>query len=405
MGAMQWASAAVFQIGLTEGRPPVAAVSIASINHEGIVFSPAPGQADYKRYHWRDFSAGGLLLLKRIIKQQRAYQQRSIEERALFDDSINLQLAKIAPPPEPPKAVPAPQPEIKPKPKPEPAPVRIAPAPQPVPVAAAVPVPSTNQPAPPPKAPNPPSRPREPEPASAPPFQLAQPPGVSDGIDHRPPESSLSFSAIFSPAGVFFLLVVMGFSIYAGNEIARFRNRPKALVCAVSAICPVIGPAVFLLLPDPAAQHADAMAETHDPLALRPTTGPVTETVEPATTPINYEDDPDSPYLNMLSDDETYLEPEPAAAGVQVLEYYHAPEYQFDYNFFNDYFQRFVNATPEDGQSLVLKTRDLEYPVYYITLLDTAALSIVYPSGHEWAEETLAYELLEEVEVRGPAAS
>ena len=38
------------------------------------------------------------------------------------------------------------------------------------------------------------------------------------------------------------------------------------------------------------------------------------------------------------------------------------------------------------------------------TLLEPGALTIIYPSGNEWAEEAIAYDQLEEVEVRGPAA-
>mgnify|MGYP002811226627 CR=1 FL=1 len=36
--------------------------------------------------------------------------------------------------------------------------------------------------------------------------------------------------------------------------------------------------------------------------------------------------------------------------------------------------------------------------------LDASALNVIYPSGNDWLEEAIAYEQLEEVEVRGPAA-
>ena len=390
---------ASYQIGLNGDRPPITAIAIASINHQGIVFSPAVGQADYKRYQWEEFSLEGLLVLKRVMKDERAYQQRPVADRAQFNKYVDLGLVKLAPPPKP---APAPQP------KPNPPPVKIAPAPQPVPVVAAPPGNAAAQPnSPDPPAPkkNPEPTP-EPEPVSA--FQLIQPPGVTPGTDHRPPASGLSFSAIFSPAGVFLLLVVMGFSVYAGNEIASFRNRPRSLVCAVSALFPVIGPTIFLILPDPAAKRADAMAEAHDPLALKPTQPPTTETEAPAAKPIQYEDDPDSPYLNLPdNDEETHLETEsapPPAPSIEVLELYRSPEHHFDFNFFNQYFQRFVTTPSSDGQSLVLRTRDLEYPVHHITLLDASALNVIYPSGNDWLEEAIAYEQLEEVEVRGPAA-
>jgi hypothetical protein len=397
---------AAYQIGLNGDRPPITAIAIASINHQGIVFSPAVGQADFKRYHWKEFSVEGLLVLKRVMHDERAFQQRPAADRAQFDEYVDLRLAKLAPPP----PVPAPAPVPAPQPKPKPPPVKIAPAPQPVSVVAAPPGNVAVQPKPPdPPVPKKKPEPKpEPEPETVSAFQLIQPPGVAPGTDHRPPASGLSLSAVFSPAGVFLLLVVMGFSVYAGNEIARFRNRPKSLVCAVSALFPVIGPTIFLLLPNPGAKHAEAMAEAHDPLALKPTHPPTTETEAPAPKPIQYEDDPDSPYLNLPDDDEeTHLETvsaPPAAPSVQVLELYRAPEYQFDFSFFDQYFQRFVTNPPSDGQTLVLRTRDLEYPVHHITRLDASALNVIYPSGDDWLEEAIAYEQLEEVEVRGPVS-
>ena len=83
------------------------------------------------------------------------------------------------------------------------------------------------------------------------------------------------------------------------------------------------------------------------------------------------------------------------------MELYRTPEYQFDFKFFNQYFQRFINSQPNDGQVLILRTRDLEYPVHYITELSPDALNIIYPSGNEWHEDKIAYESLEEVEVTG----
>jgi hypothetical protein len=390
---------AAYQIGLNGDRPPITAIAIASINHQGIVFSPAVGQADFKRYQWEEFSLEGLLVLKRVMKDERAYQQRPVAARSQFDQYVDLRLVKLAPAPKP---VPAPQP------KPKPPPVKITPAPQPVPVVAAPPGNAAAQPNPPdPPAPKKPPEPTpEPEPVSA--FQLIQPPGVTPGIDHRPPASGLSLSAIFSPASVFLLLVVMGFSVYAGNEIASFRNRPRSLVCAVSALFPVIGPTIFLILPNPAAKHAETMSEAHDPLALKPTQPPTTGTEAPEPQQIEYEEDLDSPYLNLPDEDEeTHLETASAPSatpGIEVLELYRSPEYHFDFSFFDQYFQRFVTNPPDDGQTLVLRTRDLEYPVHHITLLEPAALNIIYPSGDDWLEEAIAYEQLEEVEVRGPAA-
>ena len=92
---------AAYEIGLTGDRPPITAIAIASINHRGIVFSPTVGQADYKRYQWEEFSLEGLLVLKRVMKHERAYQQRPAADRAQFNQYVDLCLVKLAPPPKP----------------------------------------------------------------------------------------------------------------------------------------------------------------------------------------------------------------------------------------------------------------------------------------------------------------
>ena len=80
-GGLSRGWSAPLQIGLNQGRLPITAVTIASINQEGIVFSLTPGQVDYKRYHWREFSAEGLLALKRVMPNERAYQRRPVADR------------------------------------------------------------------------------------------------------------------------------------------------------------------------------------------------------------------------------------------------------------------------------------------------------------------------------------
>lgn len=55
--------------------------------------------------------------------------------------------------------------------------------------------------------------------------------------------------AITTPVGYGLLGLVLLASIYAGAAIAPYRNQPTALVCAVSAILPGLGPLLFLSMP------------------------------------------------------------------------------------------------------------------------------------------------------------
>ena len=388
-----------FKIGLNKGRSPISAISIASINHQGIVFSPALGRSDFIRYKWTEFSAEGLTELQRVLPRERVFQQKPGIDKVEYLQLISDELKKIAPP-KPAAQNPAPV-------KPQPPPVKIAqvaplisepitPAPKPKNSSA------TEQPGTPKKQPE--SKP-ETEVETVPAFHLIQPAGITPSANHRPPESGLSFAAIFSPAGIFLVLVVMGFSVHAGNEIAHFRNRPQKLVCAISALFPEIGPTIFLLLPDPATKYADKMNEASDPFLIKRSDNPATiETEAPEQIPkVKYEEDLDSPYLNLnQGEEETHLEAESICTSTpksEVIELYQAPEYQFGFEFFNQYFQRFVNSQPNDGQTLTLRTHGSEYPVHYITELSTDALNIIHPSGDEWLAETIEYGAIDEVEV------
>lgn len=64
----------------------------------------------------------------------------------------------------------------------------------------------------------------------------------------RPPNGSLLGALFSSSLGIFALLLIYAANIYAGYEIAVVRAFPPLMVCGVSAVAPVIGPAVFLCL-------------------------------------------------------------------------------------------------------------------------------------------------------------
>ena len=76
-----------------------------------------------------------------------------------------------------------------------------------------------------------------------------------------PPNQSLLGALFSSSVGLFVLLVIYAANLYAGLEIAFVRARPIALVMGVTAVLPVLGPIIFLLLPMRAAA-APATEET-----------------------------------------------------------------------------------------------------------------------------------------------
>jgi hypothetical protein len=65
----------------------------------------------------------------------------------------------------------------------------------------------------------------------------------------RPTKRPGLFAAMTTPGGMTILLVLFLANLYAAYEIAVFRSQPTALVCAVSAFVPLVGPIIFLSLP------------------------------------------------------------------------------------------------------------------------------------------------------------
>ncbi|MBI4328187.1 MAG: hypothetical protein HY674_23400 [Chloroflexi bacterium] len=100
----------------------------------------------------------------------------------------------------------------------------------------------------------------------------------------RPAGKPKFFASLITPPGLMVLIVLFLANLYAGYEIAQYRNRPVAMVCGLSVIAPVIGPILFLSLPATAegpSPDQQALAEAQaaaaeiltDPLSNKPVPG------------------------------------------------------------------------------------------------------------------------------------
>ncbi len=69
-------------------------------------------------------------------------------------------------------------------------------------------------------------------------------------------------AALTSPNGLVLLGVLFFANLYGAYEIARFKWRPVALVCGTSAILPVLGPLIFLVLPRHTVEAQESATET-----------------------------------------------------------------------------------------------------------------------------------------------
>jgi hypothetical protein len=150
------------------------------------------------------------------------------------------------------------------------------------------------------------------------------------------------FSAFATPGGLGVFLVLFLANIYAAYEVARFRNRPPALVCGLSAIFPVLAPGMFLAMPTAAASEG-ALDGTVEPAAAaqaagKATTGPLAKVPMASGLSIHQE------------------EKAAAASGGEGPQTYKRGEFTFNRRFFETKFPGFFRVIPADP-NLILAVR------------------------------------------------
>jgi len=77
----------------------------------------------------------------------------------------------------------------------------------------------------------------------------------------RPAEKTGLLASFFTPVGLMILGVLLLANVYAGYEIALFRQQPVALVCGLSLLLPLLAPLVFIALPARVPQGAEGEGE------------------------------------------------------------------------------------------------------------------------------------------------
>ena len=369
---------------------------VASVNEQGLVFSRALGQSDFKRYHWGEFSLKGTQILIAELPGQSVFRQKSGADQSRYMDILRNHMLELMPPPQVKKAVlpPVVEPSLPIKPEIQ-APIPSKPAPALAPSAPVMAPPVAVQknekvvrpPAQEKEEANPavaaessikPVAPQhEPSRGRSSPTPVKKPFNLIPGPNINPPDAS---EAEGTKGGLWsIVLIVISLSVWAGREVAIFRDRPVRLVCLLSAVCPVIAPVVFLVLP--------AVNEEREMPALTPV--PEMAVIEEAT---------------HITELDTRFEPTETPA-VQVHECYRAGETRFSGKFFADYLARFYKAPSEDGCDLLLTTEEGTYPVHHISDLSPESMNIVYPSQKGLIETSIPYRHLLEVRVQSAQIS
>ena len=174
--------------------------------------------------------------------------------------------------------------------------------------------------------------------------------------------------------GFFLLLVLYAGNIFAGYEVAVYRNRPVVLVCGLSAVAPFVGPVIFLCLP-----YQQQAAEPELPLEA------AVEEVE----------------------SETLVEEAPAELAEPVKPeplIFKRGEFSFNRRFFETRFSGFFKVMPSEAEKnliLVIKCAKGEFKGRRISKISATELSLqLFTAGGASSEESILFNDIFEVQVR-----
>lgn len=204
------------------------------------------------------------------------------------------------------------------------------------------------------------------------------------------PDPKAGMGSIFSSGlSVVLILIVYAGNIYAGFEIAIFRNYHPGLVCGIAAVAPVIGPAIFLCLPPRLQKSLDELAAE----SMSEHGGEVTQLS----------------YVHPGSQDAT---PEAqaaaeAAAAQALVTVYQRGKTSFNRRFFETKFAGFLKVVPGDAEKdkeIYVKSSRGEYVGHRLTRVQANEIILQVQKGEATADVIIPFPEIIEVQVRPRSA-
>jgi hypothetical protein len=213
---------------------------------------------------------------------------------------------------------------------------------------------------------------------------VPQPPPVAPKITVKPVERldrPTSEGLAASPVMwmVFFLLYVA--NIYAGYEIAIYRQRHPALVCGLAAVAPVLGPSLFLALPS--AVQPQAVEEQE-----------VTEGAEGA----------EGVVAEAAPVQEAVAEAAPAAAAPEAqVTVYQRGQFTFNRRFFETKLAGFLKLVPGEAEKdmvLAINSTRGNYVGPRLTRVSANELTLHVVKGNASQDVSIPFGEINEVKIR-----
>ena len=202
------------------------------------------------------------------------------------------------------------------------------------------------------------------------------------------PDPKAGMGALFS-SGLSLLLILLVYAgnIYAGFEIAIFRNYHPGLVCGIAAVAPVIGPAIFLCLPPRLQKSLDELAAE----SMSEHGGEVTQLS----------------YVHPGSQEAT---PEAQAAAEKaaaesLVTVYQRGKTSFNRRFFETKFAGFLKVVPGDAdKEIYVKSSRGEYVGHRLTRVQGNEIILQVQKGEATSDVIIPFPEIVEVQVRPRSA-
>ena len=201
------------------------------------------------------------------------------------------------------------------------------------------------------------------------------------------PDPQAGLGALFSSSiTVTMLLILYLANIYAGYEISILRNQPAALVAGVAAVAPVVGPIVFLCMPQRIPKSADEEVRTPEHEA-------------------GVHDDQSAAFEMGAETSTTPSAPAPAGAAPKhpPPTVYKRGQTTFNRRFFETKFSGFLRVVPSEAEKdlvVLIRSSRGEHVGSRITRIMPNELFLQISKGGATADVIIPFNEINEVQVR-----
>lgn len=195
------------------------------------------------------------------------------------------------------------------------------------------------------------------------------------------------FATLMTPMGIVILGVLFFANIFIAYEIAAYRNQSSALVCAISAVLPVLGPIIFLSLPS--AEHYEEAEEE----APAPAPPPPPRSTAPAGVGV-----PSGGGLSLAQQ-----KGDAGGGGAGEAKVYSHKEHTFNRRFIESQFSGFFRVVPTPAEKdlvIVFKTVKHQYVAKRITRISSTDIHIQLLRGGGTNEVRIGFNEIVEIQVR-----